>query len=283
MDFGSCHLPSLRASDPYLAFAQTLTLFYRPPTLPPGIHPTAVIHSSVRLGKDVSIGAHTVMDRDCIIEDHVVIHPNCTLYAGVLIGRESIIHSNVTIRERCTLGQRVVVQNGACIGSDGFGFAKQPDGQWYKIVQSGRVIIEDDVEIGANTTIDRAAIGQTLIRRGTKIDNLVQVGHSSIVGENSLVCAQVGLAGSTHVGNRVILAGQVGVAGHLTIGDDVVATAQSGIPNSVPSATTVSGYPAIKNRQWLKASAVFSRLPELAREVKEIERRLVILEILHLK
>jgi len=282
-DFGPCPLPSLRHSNPYLAFARVLALFYQPPSPPPGIHPTAVVHPSARLGTEVSVGAHTVIDQDCVIGDAVTIHPNCTIYRGVVIGRGSIIHSNCSIREYCLLGQHVTLQNGVCIGSDGFGFAKQSDGTWYKIVQSGRVVIEDDVEIGANTTIDRAAIGETRIMLGAKLDNLVQVGHSCSVGQHSLVCAQVGLAGSTQVGQQVLLAGQVGVAGHLTIGDKTVATAQSGIHNSVPTGRTVSGYPAIENRQWRKASALFRRLPELARLIQQLEARLENLEKVHLK
>jgi UDP-3-O-[3-hydroxymyristoyl] glucosamine N-acyltransferase len=282
-DFGPCRLPSLRHPTPYLAFAQVLELFYKPPRPDPGIHPTAVIHPSTRLGADVSIGAHSVIDEQCAIGDAVTIHPNCTIYRGVVIGSNSVIHANCSIREYCSLGQRVVLQNGVCVGSDGFGYAKQPDGSWYKIVQSGRVVIEDDVEVGANTTIDRAAIGETHIRSGAKIDNLVQVGHSCDVGEHTLLCAQVGLAGSTRVGRKVMLAGQVGVAGHLSIGDEVVATAQTGIPHSVPPRQTVSGYPAIENRQWLKASALLSRLPELSRLLRKLESRLTDLEKLHLK
>jgi UDP-3-O-[3-hydroxymyristoyl] glucosamine N-acyltransferase len=282
-DFGPCPIPSLRHLNPYLAFAQAIELFYQPPSPPPGIHPAAVIHQTVQLGNHVSVGAHTFIDQDCVIGDGVIIYPNCTIYQNIVIGRDSVIHANCSIREYCSLGQRVILQNGVCIGSDGFGFAKQSDGRWYKIVQSGRVVIEDDVEIGANTTIDRAAMGETRIRRGAKIDNLVQIGHACIVGEDSLLCAQVGLAGSTYVGRRVVLAGQVGVAGHLTIGDDAVATAQTGIPNSVPAGQTVSGYPAIDNSVWLRASALFRRLPELFRAVRQLDSRILKLEELHLK
>jgi UDP-3-O-[3-hydroxymyristoyl] glucosamine N-acyltransferase len=282
-DFGPCPRPSLRHPNPYLAFARALALFYQPPAPSPGIHPTAVIHPSTQIGIGVSIGAHTVIEQDCLIGDKAVIYPNCTIYQSVVIGRDSTIHANCSIREYCTLGQRVILQNGVCIGSDGFGFAQQPDGSWYKIVQSGRVVIEDDVEIGANTTIDRAAMGETRIKSGAKIDNLVQVGHSCYVGEHSLLCAQVGLAGSTRVGQRVLLAGQVGVAGHLTIGEGAVVTAQSGIHQSVPPEQTVSGYPAIENIQWLKASAVFRRLPELTRHLRHLESRIKQLEEPHLK
>jgi UDP-3-O-[3-hydroxymyristoyl] glucosamine N-acyltransferase len=285
-DFGPCHLPTLRASDPYLVFAQILPLFYHPPEPEPGIHPTAVVHPSAQIGQRVSIGAHTYIAHACMINDDVIIYPNCTIYPGVIIGRQSIIHSNCSIREHTVLGQRVIVQNGVCIGGDGFGFAKRPDGRWHKIIQSGRVLIEDEVEIGANTTVDRAAIGVTRIGRGTKIDNLVQIGHASNIGEDSLLCAQVGLAGSTHIGNGVILAGQVGVAGHLTIGDKAVATAQTGIPSSVPAGATVSGYPAIENKRWLRASVLFARLPEMAKQILGLEKRIEHIEHiekLHLK
>ncbi len=280
---GPLDRPTLRHENPYLAFARALELFYRPPLPPPGIHPTAVIHPSTRLGRNVSVGAYTIIAEACVIGDEVIIHGHCTIYPHVTIGRQSILHSHCVVREYCRLGERVILQNGACIGSDGFGYAKQPDGRWYKIVQAGRVVIEDDVEIGAHATIDRAAIGETRIRSGTKIDNLVQIGHGCSVDADSLLCAQVGLAGSTKVGKRVILAGQVGAAGHLTIGDDVVATAQSGIPHSIPAGETVSGYPAIRNRDWLKASALFRRLPELAQRLRRLERRMVSLEKLHLK
>jgi len=231
----------------------------------------------------VSIGAYTFIDRDCVIGDGVTIYPNCTIYQSVVIGHNSTIHANCSIREFCSVGQRVILQNGVCIGSDGFAFAKQADGSWYKIVQSGRVIIEDDVEIGANTTIDRGTIGETRIKLGAKIDNLVQVGHSCCIGEHSLLCAQVGLAGSTQIGNQVLLAGQVGVAGHLSIGDGAVATAQSGIHQSVPAGQTISGYPAIENRKWLKTSALLQRLPELAQVIQQLNHRMKNLEKLHLR
>jgi UDP-3-O-[3-hydroxymyristoyl] glucosamine N-acyltransferase len=188
------------------------------------------------------------------------------------------LHSGVAVREEVEIGNDVVIKNGAVIGSEGFGFAKQDDGSHYKIIQTGRVVIEDDVEIGSNSTIDRPAVGETRIRRGVKIDNLVQIGHASDIGENSILCAQVGLAGSTVIGKNVILSGQVGVAGHLEIGDNTVATAQTGIPNSVKGNTLISGYPAIDNRTWLKASAVFPRLPDLLREIRALQSRVDELE-----
>ncbi len=179
------------------------------------------------------------------------------------------------MREGCRLGNRVVVQNAAVIGADGFGFAKDAEGRYHKIPQMGTVVIEDDVEVGALTAIDRAALGETRIGRGTKLDNLVQVGHSVTVGRDTVLAGQVGIAGSSTIGDRVTLAGQVGVAGHLKIGDGVIATAQTGIPHDVDAGSVISGYPAIPNREWLKASAVFPRLPELLRRLRALEKRLV--------
>jgi UDP-3-O-[3-hydroxymyristoyl] glucosamine N-acyltransferase len=195
------------------------------------------------------------------------------LYDGVEIGEDCVLHSAVQVRERCRLGNRVVVQNGAVIGADGFGFARDENGRYHKFPQVGIVVVEDDVEIGAQSAIDRAALGETRVGRGSKLDNLVQVGHSVTIGEDSVLAGQVGIAGSTRIGKRVTLAGQVGVAGHLEIGDGATATAQTGIPSSVEAGALVSGYPAIENRAWLKSSAVFAKLPELARRLRELERQ----------
>jgi UDP-3-O-[3-hydroxymyristoyl] glucosamine N-acyltransferase len=195
------------------------------------------------------------------------------LYEDVTVGEECLLHSGVQVRERCRLGDRVVVQNAAVIGADGFGFARDGDGQYHKFPQVGIVVIEDDVEIGALTAIDRAALGETRIGRGTKLDNLVQVGHSVTIGRDCVLAGQVGIAGSARVGDRVTLAGQVGVAGHLTISDDAIVTAQSGVPGFVEKGKVLSGSPAIDNRAWLKSIAVFARLPELQRRVRELEAR----------
>lgn len=269
--------------NPYLAFALSLELFHDQGPPPAFIHPTAVIEPSATLGENPSIGAHSYIGSSTKIGDNVVIFPNCTIYNNVTIGNNVTIHSNCVIREYSQLGDRVILQNGVCVGSDGFGYASLPNKAWHKIPQTGRVIIEDDVEVGANSTIDRPAVGETRIGVGVKIDNLVQIGHSCNVGSNSLLCAQVGLAGSTTVGKNVILAGQVGVAGHLAIGDDVRATAQSGIPRSVPPGSVVSGYPAINSRQWRKATSLFQRLPELAKKLDKVEKALEKLQTLHLK
>jgi UDP-3-O-[3-hydroxymyristoyl] glucosamine N-acyltransferase len=260
--------PTLRLDNPYFAFARTIELFYQPPAYPPGIHPTAVIAPTARIGAGAHIGAYVVVSDNVEIGPGATLHPHVVIYPHVIAGDNFIAHAHAIIREHCRLGDNVILQNGVIVGADGFGFAHNADG-WYKILQSGPVVIEDNVEIQANACIDRASIGETRIRRGAKIDNLVQVGHGSTVGEHTLLCAQVGLAGSTTVGNNVILAGQVGVAGHLTIGDGVIATAQSGIPNDVPAGQTVSGYPAVENRQWLRSVAAFHRLPELIKKMRK--------------
>jgi UDP-3-O-[3-hydroxymyristoyl] glucosamine N-acyltransferase len=260
--------PTLRVADPYLAYAQAIELFYQAPVYAPGIHPTAVIHSSAKVGARAHIGPYVVIGEAAELGEDAVVHAHVVLYPGVKIGARFLAHAHAIVREHCHLGDDVVLQNGAVIGADGFGFARTAAG-WRKIVQSGPAILEDDVEVQANACIDRASIGATRIRRGAKIDNLVQVGHGSTVGEDTLLCAQVGLAGSSVVGNKVVLAGQVGVAGHCIIGDGVVATAQSGIPNDVPAGKMVSGYPAVDNRQWLRSVAIFNRLPELWRMMKK--------------
>jgi UDP-3-O-[3-hydroxymyristoyl] glucosamine N-acyltransferase len=271
-DFPEIEPATLRSGNPYLTFARAVELFYQPPHPPCGVDASASIASSVRLGEGASIGPYVV------VEDAVQIGKNCTIYPFVHIARGARIgdnfkaYSHVSVREFCQIGNNVILQDGAKIGTDGFGYAKKDDGTYYKIVQSGIVVLEDDVEVGANSTIDRGTIGETRVRRGAKIDNLVQVGHASDVGEDTLLCAQVGLAGSSKIGRNVILTGQVGVAGHLEIGDGVVATAQTGIPNSIESGKVVSGYPAIDNKQWLKSSAVFRRLPELLKRIEALEK-----------
>jgi UDP-3-O-[3-hydroxymyristoyl] glucosamine N-acyltransferase len=268
----------LRHSNPYLAYAKALELFYQPYRPGPSISPQSSIAPTAKLGNGVYIAPYVFIDEGVEIGDGCYIFPHTSIYRGVKIGKDTIIHSNVSIREEVNIGNGVIIKNGAVIGSDGFGFAKQEDGHHYKIIQTGRIIIEDEVEIGANTAIDRPAIGETRIRKGAKIDNLVQIGHSADVGEDSILCAQVGLAGSTKIGKNVILSGQVGVAGHLEIGDNAIATAQTGIPGSVKENTMVSGYPAIDNRAWLKSSAVFARLPELLRDLQSLQAKVAELE-----
>ena len=271
-DFPTVAAATLRCGNPYLAFAQAIELFYHPPRYSIGIHSTAVVHPSAKIGKHASVGPYAVVDEDVVIGDHCVLLPHVVIYRGARIGDNFFAHAHAVVREFCRLGDNVILQNGAIIGADGFGFAKNGYGHWRKIMQSGPAVVEDEVEVQANACVDRASVGETRIRRGAKIDNLVQVGHASEVGEDSLLCAQVGLAGSTVVGNKVILAGQVGVAGHCRLGDGVIATAQSGIPNDVEAGKVVSGYPAMDNRQWLRCVAVFNKLPELSKAVRSAAR-----------
>jgi UDP-3-O-[3-hydroxymyristoyl] glucosamine N-acyltransferase len=269
-DFPALTAATLRTKNPYLTFARAIELFYEAPAYAPGVHPAAVVHPSARIGKNAHIGPYVVVAEDVVIGDDCVLLAHAVIYRGTHIGKNFFAHAHAVVREHCRLGDNVILQNGAVIGADGFGFAKDDAGHWQKIVQSGPAILEDDVEVQANACVDRASIGETHVARGTKVDNLVQVGHGSSVGTDTLLCAQVGLAGSTEVGKNVILAGQVGVAGHCRIGDGAVATAQSGIPNDVEDGKTVSGYPAIDNRDWLRSVAVFNKLPELAKQVREL-------------
>jgi UDP-3-O-[3-hydroxymyristoyl] glucosamine N-acyltransferase len=265
----------LRAKDPYLAYTRALRIFHPEPEFESFIHPTAVIDPSAQLAADqVAIGAHSVIGRNVQIGPGVTIHPNVTIYDDVMIGSGSVIHSGVALRERTVIGKGVIIHNNSVIGCDGFGYAKDEQRHWLKIPQAGRVVIEDDVEIGSGTTIDRASVGESRIGRGSKIDNLVQIGHSCTVAEDSLLCAQVGLAGSSHIGSRVILAGQAGVAGHLTIGDDVVLTAKSATSHDIPAGKVISGIPAFDNRDWLRSTAAFRRLGEIQRKVRELEKHL---------
>lgn len=271
-------LPSLLSANPYLAFARAVELLHPGDRPRPGVHPLASVDPTAELGDGVHVGPLAVVGARARVGPGSVLHAHVVLSADAVVGRDCLLHAGAQVREGCRLGDRVVVQNGAVIGADGFGFARDEDGRYHKIPQRGIVVVEDDVEIGALCAVDRAALGQTRIGRGTKIDNLVQIGHSVTIGRDTVLAGQVGIAGSTRVGDRVTLAGQVGVAGHLTIGDGVVATAQSGIPGPVEAGAVVSGYPAIDNRAWLKASAVFARLPELQRRLRELERRLEALE-----
>jgi UDP-3-O-[3-hydroxymyristoyl] glucosamine N-acyltransferase len=266
-------LPSLLSDNPYLTFARALALLHPQPAPPPGVHPTAVVDQSAVLGADVHVGPLAVIGRGVRVGARTVIHPHVVLYEGVEIGQDCLLHSGVQVRERCRLGDRVIVQNGVVVGGDGFGFAKDAEGRYHKILQVGVAVIEDDVEIGALSAVDRAALSETRVGRGTKIDNLVQVGHSVTIGHDTVVAGQVGIAGSTHIGNRVTLAGQVGLVGHITVGDGAIVTAQSGIPGSLAPGAIASGSPAIDNRTWLKAIAVFAKLPELLRRVRALEQR----------
>ncbi len=263
----------LRARDPYLAFARAVSLFAPVSRPAPGVHALAAIAAEVLLGADVSVGPFVAVGEGAHIGDRTVIYPNVTIGAGATVGSDCTIHSNVAIRERCTVGDRVILQNGVVIGGDGYGFVRRGDGTHEKIPQVAVVVIEDDVELGANTTVDRPAVGETRIKAGTKIDNLVQIGHGVTVGRNVLMAAQVGIAGSTDVEDDVVFGGQVGVGGHLTIGRGAIAVGQSGVTNSLDPGAFVAGYPAIDSRDWRKASVLFRRLPEMKRRIEQLEAR----------
>ena len=263
----------LRADDPYLAFARAIDLFYKPPIYQPGVHPTAVIAPTAQIGAHAHIGAYVVIDDDVELGANAVLLPHVVIYRGAKIGDNFFAHAHAVVREHCRLGDHVILQNGVIVGCDGFGFARDGE-RWQKITQSGPAVLEDHIEVQANSCIDRASVGETRIAAGSKVDNLVQVGHGSAVGQNTLLCAQVGLAGSTVVGKNVILAGQVGVAGHCHVGDGVIVTAQSGTHGDIPAGSMVSGSPAFDHKQWLRAVGLFNRLPELAKAVRKLQSRI---------
>jgi UDP-3-O-[3-hydroxymyristoyl] glucosamine N-acyltransferase len=272
---GGCAV--LRADDPYLAFARAVRLFapaWRPTA---GVHAHAAVSADAQLGRDVSIGAFVAVDSRASIGDRTVIFPNVTIGRDARIGSDCVIHSNVSIRERVIIGDRVILQNGVVVGGDGYGFVRRSDGTHEKIPQTAPVVIEDDVELGANTTIDRPAVGETRIKAGTKIDNLVQIAHGVTVGRNVLMAAQVGVAGSTDVGDDVVFGGQVGVPGHVTIGRGAIAVAKAGITNSIEPGVMVGGYPALEIHEWRKSSVLVRRLPELKRRIEELEARIAAL------
>ena len=263
-------MAALRSANPYLDFARAIELFHPAARYAAGVHPTAVVANTAKIGAGAHVGPYCFVDEDVEIGRNAVLHSFVTIYRRARIGDDFFAHSHACVREGCRIGNRVLLQNGVVVGSDGFGFAREANGRWYKMRQAGITIIEDDVEIQAHAAIDRATVGETHIGRGTKIDNLVQVGHACKVGEDTLLCGQVGLAGTTRVGNKCMLAGQVGAAGHLTIGDGAILTAQSGVPTDVPAGAIYSGYPAMDNLAWRKSVAVFNRLPELQRELREL-------------
>ena len=271
-EFQELSAATLRIKNPYHAFNHALALFYQPPAYPPGIHPTAVIDPSAQIGPDAHIGAYAVVGPDVRLGPHATLLPHVVLYPGVQTGSHFFAHAHSVVRENCVLGDHVTLENGAIIGADGFGFSKNEKGQWEKIPQSGPVRLGSRVDVQANATIDRATVGATEIGDGTKVDNLVQVGHGSRVGNDSLLCAQTGLAGSSVIGNNVILAGQVGIAGHCTVGDGVILTAQSAVSHDVPPGRMISGSPGFDNRIWLRAVTIFQRLPELVKRLDRLEK-----------
>jgi UDP-3-O-[3-hydroxymyristoyl] glucosamine N-acyltransferase len=268
-------LPTLVSANPYHDFARALELFYQPPRPPAGIHATASIAATARIGEGASIGPYAVVGEHVVIGNNAVLHPHVVIYEGAQIGDHFTAHSHAVVREFCRIGNRVILQNGVVVGGDGFGFAKRSDGTHHKIVQSGVTVIEDDVEIQSLTSVDRATVGETRVRRGAKIDSLVQVGHACVVGEDNIICAQTGLAGSSILEKNVLLAGQVGVSGHLTIHNDAIVYAQSGVGHDVPAGARISGSPAFDASEWLRAITVLPKLPEMLRTLRELKKRLI--------
>ena len=272
--FQDIEAATLRIENPYHAFSRALAIFYTPPAYLPGIHPTAVIHPTAEIGPGAHIGAYAVIGPGVKLGPHATVLPHVVLYPGVKVGSHFFAHAHAVVRENCELGDDVTLENGAVIGGDGFGFSKNEQGHWVKIPQSGPVRIGSRVDVQANATIDRATVGATEIGDGTKIDNLVQVGHGSRIGSDTLLCAQTGLAGSSVVGDNVILAGQVGIAGHCAVGDGAILTAQSAVSHDVPPGKMISGSPGFDNRTWLRAVAIFERLPEIFKRLQRMEARL---------
>ncbi len=269
---------SVVSKNPYHDFARALALFYQPPQPAPGIHPQASVAPSARVGEGASIGPFAVIGDNVVVGKNAVIHPHVVIYEGVQIGDDFLAHSHAVVREFCQIGNRVTLQNAVIVGGDGFGFAKTAQGTHFKIVQSGITVIEDDVEIQTLTSVDRASVGETRVKRGARIDSLVQVGHGCVVGEDNIICAQTGLAGGSILEKNVLLAGQTGVSGHLTIHDNAVVYAQSGIGGDVAAGAVVSGSPAFDSRDWLRAITAFPKLPELLRTMRQLEKRIQDLE-----
>jgi len=261
----------LRSKNPYLDFSRAMEFFHPTPQYEPGIHLTAVVHESAKIGARAHLGPYVVVDRDVEIGTDAVLLAHVVVYRGARIGNHFFAHAHAVVRENCRIGNHVVLQNGVIIGGDGFGFAKDDSGRWRKIAQPEGVLIGDEVEIQANSCIDRSSVGETRIGRGVKIDNLAQIGHACHVGDDALICAQVGLAGSTEVGKNVILTGQVGVVGHCTVGDGAIVTPQSGVAGNIAPGAIVSGAPAVDHKLWLKYSALLSKLPEIAKAVRALK------------
>lgn len=268
VDFPAIPAAMLRAKDPYLSFARALELFHPGAKHAPGVHATAVVHPSAKIGSGAHIGPYAVIGENVEIGEGAVLLAHVVIYSGVKIGRNFFAHAHSVVRENCRIGNNVLLQNGVVIGGDGFGFAKTAEGKWHKIPQPAPVVIEDDVEVQSNSCIDRASVGETHVGRGVKIDNLVQIGHGAKIGHDALLAAQVGIAGSTEIGNRVILTGQVGVVGHVKVGDAAIVTPQSGVAQDIPAGALVSGAPAVDHKAWLKYSAILPRLPEIVRAIK---------------
>ncbi len=267
-------IASVISANPYLDFSRALSLFYQAPRPPAGVHPLAFVDPTSVVGPDASIGPFAVIGANVVIGKNAVIHPHVVIYEGAHIGDDFYAHAHASVREYCQIGDRVILQNGVVVGSDGFGFAKRRDGSHQKIAQSGVTVIEDDVEIQSLTSVDRATIGETRVKRGAKVDSLVQIGHACTVGEDNIICAQTGLAGSSVLEKNVLLAGQVGISGHLTIHENSIVYAQSGIGGDLPAGSVVSGSPAFNAKEWLRAITAFQKLPDLLKTVRQLEKRL---------
>ena len=272
-EFPDIETPTLRLKNPYHAFSRALGMFYQAPGYPPGVHPTAVVDPTAEIGEGAHIGAYVVVGPNVKLGPGATLLPHVVLYPGVKAGRQLFAHAHAVVREHCEVGDNVTLENGAIVGADGFGFSKNEKGQWEKIPQSGPVRLGDRVDVQANACVDRATVGATEIGDGSKIDNLVQIGHGSRVGKDTLICAQTGLAGSSLIGNNVILAGQTGIAGHCAVGDGVILTAQSAVSHDVPAGKMISGSPGFDNRLWLRAVAIFQRLPDLLKRLDRLEKR----------
>jgi UDP-3-O-[3-hydroxymyristoyl] glucosamine N-acyltransferase len=274
---GLTTLSVLRSENAYLDFARALEIFYPPPSYEPGIHATAVIAPTAKIGPGTHIGPHCFVDDGAVIGRNAVLHSLVTIYRNARIGDDFFAHSHAVVREGCRIGDRVILQNGVVIGGDGFGFAKQGDGRWHKILQTGITVLGDDVEIQANSCVDRATVGETVVARGVKIDDLVLVGHGGSIGEDTLLCGQVGMAGTTTIGKGCILGGQSGCSGHLTVGDGAMLTPQTGVSSDIPPHSLYSGAPAVEHKQWLKGAAAFKRLPELLSTMRRLEQEVALL------
>ncbi len=271
-------LATLVSQNPYHDFSRALALFYQPPRPAPGIHPMAAIAATAIIGEGASIGAFVAIGERVKIGRNAVLHPHVVIYEGAEIGDDFLAHSHSAVREFCRIGDRIILQNSVVVGGDGFGFAKRADGTHAKIVQSGITVVEDDVEIQSLTSVDRASMGETRVKRGAKVDSLVQIGHGCLIGEDNIICAQAGLAGSSILKENVLLAGQVGISGHLTINRDAIIYAQSGIGGDVPAKARMSGSPAFAANEWLRAITAFQKLHEYVRTLRDLKKRVETLE-----
>lgn len=269
--------PAIRVSNPRVAFAKLLGVFIPPLPIERGVHSSAVLGRNVTVGKNSAIMACAVIADNVVIGDNTTVYPHTYIGHNARVGSDTIIYPNVTVREDCIIGSHVIIHSGAAIGSDGFGFVTD-NGRHQKVPQIGNVIIEDDVEIGANVTIDRATMSSTVVKRGTKIDNLVHLAHNVIIGENCYLVAQTGIAGSTTVGNNVTFAGQSGCQGHITIGDNCTFAARSAPIGDIAPGSFYAGFPARPHREWLRNEAAIGKMPELIKKVRDLEKRLAALE-----